>query len=401
MPLPLEKRNVLLLSAAQALVQTTSILMVTVAGIIGFSFAPNPSWSTLPISMMMVGAAVTTIPASLLMRRHGRKTGFLMGIAFGMLAAGLAAWAVMRADFMLFILANLCVGAYQGFAQFYRFAAGEAAGEAFRSRAVSWVVGGGVVAAVAGPNIARLTGNLGETPFLWSFLVLFALGIMAALIISGLRLPPTQEVHATDASRPLSEITSQLTFLTALAGSVVGFSVMVMVMTATPLAMHLCGLPMGHTTTVIQWHVLGMFLPSFFTGHLIRRFGVLPMMACGVILMMMHVAVALSGIEFAHFLSGLVLVGIGWNLMFIGGTTLLADTYRPSERAKVQGVHDFLVNIGLTTASLSAGVLLSQGGWRMVNVLALPALVITMLLILALALRRKGALRTPGGEELV
>lgn len=388
-----QRRNVLLLAAAQALFQTTSVLVVTVSGIVGRFLAPNPGWATLPIAMMVVGAAVTMIPASMLMQRLGRKMGFLVGSGFGVAAGALAAWSVARGDFTLFVVANMLVGAYQGFAQYYRFAAGEAASPEFRSRAISWVIAGGVFAAIAGPNIARFTQPLGAIPFFWSYVSLIGLGLLSAALLGALRLPEMPATEASEPPRRLREILLQPAYLTALVGSSVGYAVMIMVMTATPIAMQLCGMPVADAAAVIQWHVLGMFVPSFFTGDLIKRFGVLPIMAGGVMLLGAHVAVALSGQEFLQFLSALVLLGIGWNFLFIGGTTLLAETYRPNERAKAQGAHDFLVFGALTAASFSAGNLLNSGGWNAVNLLVVPALAIALLMIVGLGLHRRSRLQ--------
>jgi MFS family permease len=384
-----ERRNVLLLAGAQALFQTTSTLVMTVSGIVGRGMAPDEGLATLPIAMMVVGAAVTMIPASLLMQRFGRKLGFLIGTGLGVAAGALAATAILHANFALFVAANMLVGAYQGFAQFYRFAAGEAASPEFRSRAISWVVAGGVFAAIAGPNIARFTQPLGAIAFFWSYISLIGLGLLAAALVSGLKLPPAPALQGLAPARPLLQIVMQRTYLTALIASSVGYGVMFMVMTATPIAMQICGLSVADASSVIQWHVLGMFVPSFFTGDLIKRFGVLRIMAVGVALLGAHVAVALSGIQFAQFVSGLVLLGVGWNFLFIGGTTLLAETYQPSERAKAQGTHDFLVFGALTASSFSAGSVLNSGGWSAVNVLALPLLALALLMIIGLGMKRR------------
>lgn len=385
----LEKRNVLLLACAQALFQTSSVLTVTISGLAGRSLAPHAGLATLPIAMMVVGGAATMIPASLLMQRFGRKAGFLAGTALGMAAGAVAAWGVAQESFLLLVIGNLLVGAYQGFAQFYRFAAGEAASPEFRSRAISWVIAGGIVAAFAGPNIARYTQDWGTAPFFWSYLSLALTGLLAAAVVSRLRLPAASEDAPSEPARPLRQIVRQPAFLVALVGSSAGSGVMVMVMTATPLAMQMCGLPVGDAATVIQWHVLGMFAPSFFTGDLIRRFGVLHIMAAGTVCLGAHVAVATSGTGFAQFLSGLVLLGVGWNFLFIGGTTLLAETYRPSERARAQGTHDFLVFAVLTAASFSAGGVLDLGGWNAVNLLVLPLLGLALLMIAGLGMQRR------------
>lgn len=389
-----EKRNVLLLAGLQALFQTASVMLVTLSGLVGLALASDKRLATLPIAMTMVVAAATMIPAAMLMQRFGRKAGFLLGTALGGLSGLSAAGAIWLGDFWLFVFANMLAGAYQGFAQYYRFAAAEAASVDFKSRAISWVIAGGVVAALAGPNIARVAEGIGLLPFVASYLAIFGLGTAALLLVTRVALPPVAAGDSPGPARRLREIIAQPEFLTALSASAVAYGVMIMVMTATPLAMQICGQPLGASATVIQWHVLGMFVPSFFTGHLIRRYGVLPIMAAGAVLLGAHVAVALSGVEFLHFLSGLIFLGVGWNFLFIAGTTLLTETYRPAERAKTQATHDFLVFAAASLGSFSAGGLLNAWGWRAVNLSALPFLGLALIAVvgLALARRRRAAL---------
>jgi MFS family permease len=389
--IPSERRNVFLLAGAQALAQTTSVVVITIAGVVGLGLAPNRSLATLPVAMTLTGTAITLIPASWLMQRLGRRAGFLLGAALGCLAGLVAAIAVREHSFALFLLAALLVGGYSGFAQYYRFAAADVASDAFRGRAISWVVSGGIVAAIAGPAIVRLTDDLAAPPFLATYLALIALGILALFFISRLVLPPARAPHSEGPARPLWQIVRQPVFLTALAGSTVGFSVMTTVMTATPIAMLMCGQTVADSTVVIQWHVLGMYVPSLFTGSLIRRFGVLGVMGCGIALLGAHVAIALSGIEFLHFVSGLTLLGVGWNFLFVGGTTLLTQAYRPAERAKAQATHDFIMFSVVTLGSFSAGALLEGWGWRAVNFTVLPLLFVAGVAVTALAMA--GSLR--------
>jgi MFS family permease len=384
-----EKRSVLLLASAQALFQTLSIMVLTASGIVGLQLAADKRLATLPIAMMLVGAAVTMIPASLLMRHYGRKAGFLLGATLGCAAGITAATAVYLHDFWLFTAGNVLVGGYAGFAQYYRFAAADIASDSFRSRAISWVVAGGVVAAIIGPNLVRVTQQWGATPFLATYLAMTALSLGALFVISRLSLPPLVIDHAEGVARPLWSIVRQPVYITALIGSTVGFAVMTMVMTATPIAMLMCSHTMSDSTTVIQWHVLGMYVPSFFTGALIRRFGVLAVMGSGIALLAGHVAIALSGIEFLHFLSGLTLLGVGWNFLFIGGTSLLTESYRPAERAKAQATHDFLMFAVVSVGSFSAGGLLNSWGWSSVNLTALPPLLLAAAAVGALALTRR------------
>jgi MFS family permease len=386
-----EKRNVLLLAAAQALFQTVPVMVLTTSGVVGLQLAPHASLATLPLAMMTVATTATMIPASLLMQRFGRKAGFALGASLGGAAGLVAAVAISSHNFWLFVLANVLAGAYSGFAQYYRFAAADASSDEFRSRAISWVVAGGIVAAVAGPNLVRLTEHWGTTPFVATYLVPIALSLAALAVISRLSLPPLAVSKAHGPARPLGEIIAQPVYLTALLSATVGFAVMTMVMTATPLAMLMCGHSMGASATVIQWHVLGMFVPSFFTGALIRRIGVLAVMGCGIALLAAHVAVAFTGIDFLQFVSGLTLLGIGWNFLFIGGTTLLTETYRPAERAKAQAAHDFLMFTIVSLASFSAGGVMNAWGWTAVNLTVLPFLALAAVAVGVLAIGRARA----------
>ena len=391
MKIDIEKRNVLILAGTQALFQSVSVMVITISGVEGWMLAADKSLATLPIAMMMVAVAVTMIPASLFMQRFGRKAGFILGATLGVAAGLLAAFAIWLESFSLFVAANMLVGCYQAFAQYYRFAAADAASANFKSRAISWVIAGGVIAAVAGPNLVRFTQNIGTVPSALTYITMAVLAVLAIVLLSRLALPAVGTTESHEPARTLPAIMRQPIFLTALAGSSVGAAVMLLVMTATPLAMQICGQPIGAAATVIQWHVLGMFAPSFFTGNLIRRFGVLTIMGTGVVLLAGHVAIALSGIEFLHFLSGLILLGVGWNFLFVGGTTLLTESYRPSERAKVQATHDFLMYGTVTIATFSSGSLLNNFGWQAVNLAVLPFLALALLMIVGLGVQQKRA----------
>ncbi|MGE5451800.1 MAG: MFS transporter [Acidobacteriota bacterium] len=384
-----EKKTVRLLAGAQALFQTASVLMATLSGLVGMQLASDKRLATLPVAVMVLAAALMMIPASMLMQRWGRRAGFLTGSGLGLAAGLLGAAGIHWHRFDWFVVAHALFGAYQGFAQYYRFAAADVASPVFKSRAISWVMLGGVVAAIAGPNLARLTQGIGPEPFTASYLVLSVLSVMAGALLTGLRLPAPVAGHVEGSGRPLLQIMRQPVFVTALIGSSVGFGVMIMVMTATPLAMQVCGHPLGDSATVIQWHVLGMFVPSFFTGHLISRFGVLPVMAAGVAALGAHVAIAVTGTAFMHFLSGLVLLGLGWNFLFIGGTSLVTQAYQPAERAKTQAAHDFLMFAVASLASFSAGTLLNVWGWQAVNWTAMPFLGLALLALCWLGLVRR------------
>jgi MFS family permease len=381
--MPSERGTALLLAATQALYQTTSVVMVAVGGLVGLKLAADPRLATLPVGMVMVAATLGMIPAALFMQRYGRRAGFLLGCALGTFAGAVAVLGVVLHSFTMFLAANALLGMYGAFAGYYRFAAADAVSVEFRSQALSWVVAGGVVAALLGPAIVRNADALAHfpsSPFIAPFVALAALGVLAFVLVSRLRVPPMTASTAIEASeaRSLKTIVQQPVYLAALASTTVGFAVMVMVMTATPLAMQMCGLPLSASTTVIQWHMLGMFVPSFFTGKLIQRFGVVPIIMTGVLLMFLEIVITALGIAFGNFIVGLILLGIGWNFMFVGGSTLLTTTYRPAERVRAQAAHDFIVYGITSVTSLSAGGLLAMLGWRAVNLAAVPLLLIVV-----------------------
>lgn len=371
--------NVFRLAASQALMLSAIVMSMAVAGILGAQLAPDVGLATLPIAAMVVGVAVASLPAGLLMRRIGRRAGFLFGATVGVGASLLAAYALQAQSFALFVLGHFLLGAYQGFANYYRFAAVEASDPAHASRAISLVVAGGIVAAFLGPQIGQWGRDwLPAHLFVGSYLVQAALSVLALFLLFGLRLPAVAP-EQTGAARPLGEIVRQPALLMSIFGASVGYSAMIMAMTATPLAMLGCGLPGTSVTPVIQWHVVGMFAPSFFTGDLVKRFGASRIMQIGFVLLLAHVAVAVSGLEFLHFLSALILLGLGWNFAFIGGTALLTQTYRPAEQLRVQMVNEFVVFGLVAVASLSAGWLYARFGWVLLNLSMVPLLVVALL----------------------
>lgn len=373
-----ERRIVLSLAVAQALFQTASVLIMTVGGLAGLQLAPDKSLATLPIACVALGTAIATVPASLLMGRLGRRPGFILGTLLGAAGGGLATWAMLAGSFPLLCAATVVVGGYQGFAQFYRFAAAEAASEAFKSRAISLVLAGGVVAALAGPHLGAATKDLiGASAYAGSFLTVLTLSLVSAAVVASTPLG-SQDVcsEADEPPRPWSELLRQPKLVAAVVGAAVGYGVMVLVMTATPLSMVGHAHAVADAAFVIQWHVLGMFVPSFFTGWLVKRFGLTTMMLTGVALLLTHVALAVSGVALLNFLSGLVLLGVGWNFLYIGGSTLLTETYRHSERSRVQGLNDFLIVGVVAAGSFSAGALTDAFGWRGLNLTAAPFLIL-------------------------
>jgi MFS family permease len=381
-----DHRNVALLAVAQTLVQSASVLAMTLGALVGGRLAPDPSLATLPIAAIVLGTAAATIPAALLMRRIGRRAGFLAGAGIGVASALLTALGVYRADFAAFVAGYALLGVYQGFTNYYRFAAGEAAAPDFRARAMSWVIAGGVVAALLGPQLAYWPREwFAPHPFLGSFLAQAALGVVALVVLAQLRLSAPRAAPAAVPARSGFELVGQPVFLVAMGGAAVSYAVMLLVMTATPVAMVGAGHHMGDAVHVIQWHVLGMFAPSFFTGGLIARFGAPRVMAAGFALLLGHVGIALAGYEFLHFASALVLLGVGWNFAFVGGTALLTTAYREGEQARAQAINDFVVFGTVAAASLSSGWLYHQFGWQTLNAVAVPFLVIALVATAALA----------------
>lgn len=370
-----------MLVVAQILAQTAAIAVVATSALIGFDLAANKALATLPAALGMFTGAALTIPASMWMQRHGRRSGFLIGAGCGIFCATLAVLALRQRSFLLFTIANMLAGAYQACFQFYRFAATESVAAERRPRVLSLVVSAGLVAAVAGPSLARLAASGGVRATEQAYGILALVALLAFGILSRLQLP--RPVRAANAAppRPLRELVTQPVFLTALASSTVGVGVMSMIMTATPLAMEWCGLPRSRSPLVIQWHMLGMFVPSLFTGDLIRRFGVLPIMLLGALAFAAQLLVSISGISVTHFVIGLLLLGIGWNFLYVGGSTLLARAWRPGEEGAVQAAHDVTVYAIASVASWSAGAVLSARGWTAVNLLAAPAVLLVAVLI--------------------
>ena len=381
------RRNVLLLAISQALMLSVVVMAMALGAILGGGLAPDKGYATLPIAVMVIGTAIASMPAAILMRRFGRRTGFLTGATLGLAGSLLCAFALQQRSFALFVSGHLLLGSYQGFANYYRFAAAEATEASHTSRAIAWVVAGGVVAAFLGPQLGQWGRDwVSDGLFVGSYLAQGALSLAALAILSQVQLKPVAVAHSV-AARPLREILSQPALQVAILGAAIGYAVMIMVMTATPLAILGCGLPEANVTPVIQWHVVGMFAPSFFTGTLIRRYGAPQIMQIGFVLLLSHVVVTLLGIEFLHFISALILLGVGWNFAFIGGTALLTQTYHPSEQFKIQAINEFTIFGLAAVATLSAGWLYDRFGWITLNLTVVPLLAIALLATLTLARR--------------
>ncbi|NQV46236.1 MAG: MFS transporter [Rhodospirillaceae bacterium] len=392
MPLAHKYRNVGVLTVCQALFMTGQVMTFILSGLVGFAIADDPALATLPLTAIVIAGMLTTIPASLLMKRIGRRYGFMLAASFGITGVSLSAYAVLTSDFWLFCLGNLIYGVYGGSAQYYRFAAAETVEANFKSRAISWVISGGVAAAVAGPELTKLTHGLVDgVPFLGTYLAIAGLTVCAVLLLTLLDIPsPSLEERATS-GRPLAEIATQPAVIVAVIVAMFGYSVMTLLMTATPLAMTGHGYDISDASFVIQWHMLAMFAPAFITGHVIRNFGVVRVMLAGAVMLALAVVAALMGETLVHFWLAMFALGFGWNFTFIGGSTLLTETYEPSERAKVQAMNDFIVFGMVATASLSSGALLHFFDWRAVNMAAIVPITIAGLASLWLHLKRRAA----------
>ena len=370
---------------------TNNVTLISLAALVGFSLAEDKALSTLPATAYVVGAALTTLPASFFMRRFGRQFGFQVGTFMGIAGAGVCCLALWLHSFWLLCAGVLVLGVYNAFGQYYRFAAADAASFDFKAKAISLVLAGGLVGGIIGPEMSKHTRDMFAVPFLGAYASLIVFCLITMALLAFIRIPPPSVAERREPLRPLAQIMAQPGFIVAVTGSALGHCVMNLLMTATPLAMGLCGHPYGAAALVIEWLVIGMFAPSFFTGSLIRRFGVLRIMLAGAALEVLCVAVALSGLLVANFWWALVLLGLGWNFLYVGGTTLLTECYRPSEKAKAQGTHDFLVFLTTATSSFASGLLMNSNGWAMLNYAALPFLAVIGAAIAWLALQRRSA----------
>ncbi|MGM0981997.1 MAG: MFS transporter [Pseudomonadota bacterium] len=396
--LPREILNVAILVTSQTLFIIAMVTVMTLSGVVGQQLAPDPGLATLPIAAMMLGTVISTLPASLFMKRVGRRLGFMTGATLGGVGGGLVSFAgTGTGSFWLFCAGNLLLGLYQGFAMYYRFAAVDVASPAFRSRAISFVMAGGVVAAFIGPwNASAAQHWIASVPLGGPYLVIALLALVAIGLLSQLRVPASGEPQPGDTSRPMSAIAHQPSFLVAVLAGAVGYAVMTLVMTATPLAMRANDFSMGQVVFIMQSHVLGMFGPSFFTGSLIMRFGVDRILLTGVALLAGSAAVAVMGLSIAHFWVSLVLLGVGWNFLFIGGSALLSTVHSESERGKVQGINDLIIFSLVAIGALLAGQLLHRLGWEALNLAMLPPVLLVALATLWWQGRRRLANQQTG-----
>ena len=371
------RRNVLILAMCQALYLSASSIQVALSGLVGAMLAPDRLLATLPFSLITVMTASTTIPASFLMARLGRRAGFVLGALIGGSGGAISTIAIFRQSFVAFCIGNTLMGCFQAVAQYYRFAAADAAEPAFKSRAVSWVMAGGVAAALLGPGIAGFSKDLfAPAGFAGSYLAISVLAALSILLLGFLAIPAPATHAGAGGGRPLAAIARQPAFIAAVANGVLGYATMVFVMSATPLAAVACGLTSNDAIGIIRMHLIGMFAPSFVTGGLIARFGVTRILLTGAGMLLASAIVGLSGITIYHFWAALALLGVGWNFVYVGGTTLLTAAYQPEERAKTQAANEFLTFGVVALASFASGGVFAGAGWDAVNYTVLPLLLV-------------------------
>ncbi|MGQ0543928.1 MAG: MFS transporter [Betaproteobacteria bacterium] len=391
------KRNVGLLAACQAMLFTNNATLIAINGLAGLALAPYAALATLPVTCWVLGGALGTMPASLHMKRVGRRRGLSMGTLWGVVGALMAAGAIWLQSFWLLCFATLVWGVYNAYGQYYRFAAADVSTPDFRPTAISLVLAGGLVGGLLGPSLSRWTVDLAGPRFMSAYLVLIGFALVTMVLLRFIRIPDPTETERAASGRPLAQIAAQPKFIVAVLAAAIGYGVMNFLMTSTPIAMRACGHPYGDAAFVVSWHVVGMFAPSFVTGGLIRRFGVLRVMLAGALLNFAAIGIALSGIAVAQFWWSLVILGVGWNFLYIGGTTLLTETYRPEERAKAQGANDQAIFIMMVISSFTSGMAVTSGttvtaaGWERVNLFALPMVAIVAAALVWFGLQQRAA----------
>ena len=386
----LARRNVLVLAIAQALAGSTSTIFVATGGIVGAMLAPDKGLATVPITVMVIGIWLGTLPVGALAKKYGRRFALEAGSAVGILGGLISSWAVLQGSFALFLLGSFCAGVYGASYQSYRFAATDTASDGFKPKAISYVLAGGVLAGVIGPSIVIFTKDLWQPHlFAATFIAQSAVAALAGLVLMRFKSAPLISRAQLDLGRPLGEIARNPRFIVAVVVGVASYTMMNLVMTSAPLAMVGCGHSITQATLGIQWHVLGMFAPSFITGSLIVRFGVNRIVICGLGLILVSAMIGLSGISVAHFWISLTLLGVGWNFAFIGATTIVTQCHRPEERNKVQAFNDFLIFGSMAIGSFSSGKLLATLGWEAVNGVVFPPILAAAALLLWLAIRER------------
>jgi len=386
---PVQRRNLGLLVAAQSLGGAVPPIIISLGGLVGTQLTTNPNHATLPVSIYQLGLALSTLPVAWLMQRSGRRVTYSLGALLGVVSGLIAAWGIASADFLTFCLGTALAGFYAACVQNYRFAAVDAIGESgSQARAVSLVMVGGLLAAIIGPQVVIATRDMLDVRFAGSFYGLTGLAVLALPVLLLLKLPPVTSKTVTGPARSLREIALTRKFLVAACAGVVSYGLMSFLMTAAPMAMVGHGHSDKHAALGIQWHVLAMFGPSFFTGRLIERFGKRQITALGLAMIGAAAVMALAGLELLHFWGALILLGVGWNFGFIGSTALVTECYRPSEKAKVQALNDFLIFGTVAAASFSSGSLLHTAGWNGINLWIVPIVAVVVLMVMLLVPRR-------------
>ena len=388
------RRNLTILILAQAILGAQMPMIFTIGALAGQALSPNPCWATLPITMVVLGSMLSSTPLSALMQRHGRRTGFWVGTAGGMLGAIMAAAGLYTSSFLLFLSGSLLTGVYMSSQGFYRFAAADVSSPAFRPKAISWVMAGGLASALIGPQLVKVTADALVVGYLGTYIAVVGLNLLGVLMFSAIDIPaPARAAEGAPAGRTRRELLRDPVIVVAIICAMVSYALMNLVMTSTPLAVVGCGYATEDAADVVSAHVLAMFVPSFFTGHLIARFGVKPIIGIGLVILAGAGAVALTGVEIEQFFIALVLLGVGWNFGFIGATTLLTSAHSVEERGRLQGLNDLLVFGGVTMASLSSGALMNcsgtgvVAGWQAVNLAMVPFLVLAGGSLIWLAMR--------------
>ncbi len=375
---PLLNKNLVLLIVCQGLFLTNNVTFIAINGLVGLSLAPVSWMATLPVMGYVVGGAFSTSIVAKSQNYFGRKISFQLGLLVAVLSALLCAYAAISKNFWLLVAGSFIAGYYSANGQLYRFAAAELAELSQRDKAVSWVLAGGILGAVIGPNLASWTKNVFETPFLGAYLTLSVAGLIGIGVMQFIHFPEEFKTkHHLSDGRSLKEILAQPVFMVAVIGAALGYGVMNLLMAATPLAMQICGLPFSDTALVLEWHVIGMFAPGFFTGSLIQRFGTLKIMGLGVVLNLICISIALTGVDLHQFLIALFLLGVGWNFLFTASTSLAMTAYKPEERDKAQGAINFFVFGTMAFTSFGSGALITSQGWNILNIGSLIPVVIT------------------------
>jgi predicted MFS family arabinose efflux permease len=389
-------RNLWLLAAAQGLFLTNNVVFIAINGLVGLSLAPLGWMATLPVMGYVVGGALSTPLVARTQSAFGRKASFQIGLLVALGSALLCYWAAAGGNFWLLVAATVIAGYYSANGQLYRFAAAELAAPDYREKAVSLVLAGGLVGAVVGPNLASRTRNLLDVPFAGAYLSLAVVALLSMAVMAFVTFPPLPPKKANaDSGRPLSVIVRQPVFMVAAIGAALGYGVMNLLMAATPLAMQVCGFEFDDAALVLEWHVIGMFAPGFFTGHLIKRFGVLPIMGVGVLLNAACIAIALTGVDLHQFLIALFLLGVGWNFLFTGSTTLSLQAYRPEEKDRAQAAINFFVFATMAVTSFASGALVTTQGWALLNLGSLVPVALTGVALLWLAVVRRRTHNAP------